>query len=185
MRYIVFIVFIGFIAFSSCDGRERKYKTNIEVLKEQKLLDSFSENINYHPIEYSETQTDTVLNNGYVIKTRTYTDMEHSVLQQKNKDSIIYKHYFRKLISEVQITKDSKEVFKNKIDEAFLSQFDIIKNLDLKLSIISAGLNQSSVLKKDSIIITCMVYMPKVNKLNLFDLLIDKSGKYKLEKTST
>ena len=56
---------------------EIETKTNTEVLKEHKLLDSFSEQIKYIPEKYTEVITDTILSNGFRVKIKYYYDMKN------------------------------------------------------------------------------------------------------------
>lgn len=181
MKKLIYLFLIVSVAFISCDGRDRKHKTDTPNTNGNKNLDSYSESIYFHPEEYSEVTTDTILTNGFQIKIKTVTDMNNAVLQQKDKDSLKYKHYFRKLVSHVSITKGSKEIFNNPVDASFLKHFDEINDLDIKSAIISASLDESSELKTDDVVILCMIYLPKPNKLNLYNLIINKSGNYTIE----
>lgn len=180
---ISFVLFILVSFVVSCDGRGRKHKSNIEVLKENKLLDSFSENITYHPIEFSEVITDTILDSGYNVSIKVTTDMKNSVLEQKNKDSLKFKNYFRKLICHAKVSKDSKTIFDTKINELFFNSTKGFENLDLNSSIISIVFDQIESVKSDSLVITSMIFNVKTNKLDFYDITIDHFGNHIIKKT--
>ncbi|OYX23284.1 MAG: hypothetical protein B7Z06_10425 [Flavobacteriales bacterium 32-35-8] len=73
------------IAFIGCDGRLRAYMTNEDVLRETDLLESFSEELKYIPEQPTEIVTDTILSNGFHIKT-TYHSIENSFVSKKAKN---------------------------------------------------------------------------------------------------
>ena len=47
MKNLIFIVFLISFAVISCDGRNKIYKSNQEILKEHGLYEAFSERIIY------------------------------------------------------------------------------------------------------------------------------------------
>jgi len=126
MNKLIYLFFIVFIAFLSCDGRDRVHKTNEEVLIEHKLLDSFSERVTYFPETYTEVETDTILSNGYRVNIKLYSDMENAILVEKQQDKIISKTYYRKLIADVEIYSSSTAVFKDTINTDFLVKKGIL-----------------------------------------------------------
>jgi PKD repeat protein len=81
----------------SCDGRDRIHKSSETVLKENKLLDSFSEQTVYIPDGYAEKVTDTIFANGYHIYTKQYTtnSKDISVITKQNsiQTKTIYKDF--------------------------------------------------------------------------------------------
>ncbi|MCX7549424.1 hypothetical protein [Xanthomarina sp. F2636L] len=178
-KYIFTLVLmcIG-IASVSCDGRYRVYKSNTDILIENKLLDSFSENITYIPESYTEVVTDTILSNGFHIKMKTYSNMEKSVLYEFKQDTINFKEYHREFISEVIITKNSKEVFNKIVDKQF---FEITENLHLKNSIVKLMVDESSSVKNNSMILSAMIQTTDSKKIRFYDIIIDAEGTYKLK----
>ena len=103
MKKLMFLFFIFMIIFSSCDGRDRAYKSNAEVLRASHLLESFSEETHYIPEVPVAIFTDTTLNNGFQVKIE-YNSIENDFISKKGKaknDSIIntnYKNFEVKLI---------------------------------------------------------------------------------------
>ncbi|GGG49849.1 hypothetical protein [Bizionia arctica] len=178
-KFILLLVFIGIVSVS-CDGRDRVYNNNSAVLKENKLLDSFSESITYIPETYTEVVTDTILSNGFHIKMKTYSSMEKSVLNEFKQDTINHKEYYREFISEVIITKNSIEIFNKKVDKQF---FETIKNdLQLNNSIVKIMVDESSSIEKDRIVLSAMIQKTNSNKVTFCDIVIDSEGKFELRK---
>ena len=73
------------IALLSCDGRDRTYKSNVEILKSNNLFESFSKQVNFIPNLPVEIFTDTILSNGFQVKINYYSV----------ENSFISKHYNR------------------------------------------------------------------------------------------
>ncbi|MFL0352451.1 hypothetical protein [Xanthomarina sp. GH4-25] len=170
---------ILFILLASCDGRDRVFKSNTEVLLENKLLDSFSENITYIPESYTEVVTDTILSNGFHIKMKTYSNMEQSVLNTFNRDTINHKEYYREFVSEVIITKDSKEIFNKKVDKQFLDT--IIEDLQLNNAIVKLSLDESSSIEDNKVVLSAMIQKIDSKNIHFWDLVIHSEGTYKLQ----
>lgn len=118
---VFFVVILSFIA---CDGQDRMHKAPQEVLLENKLLDSFSENITYIPKEYTEVVTDTILSNGFRIKIKYYTDMNNSILEEKTIDSIKHKNYYRDGIATIIVTKNSTELLNKTFTKSSFAQLE-------------------------------------------------------------
>ncbi|WGD34651.1 hypothetical protein [Olleya sp. YS] len=174
-KFIVLILAV-FIALVSCDGRDRIHKTPQEVLIENKLLDSFSENIKYFPKEYVESTTDTVLSNGFRVKIKTYTDMENAVLQSFTVDTIKNRHYFREVISEVVVFKENKQVFKQNIDDTFLSV------IDTDYIINEMYLDEEKSLETNNLHLIASLCIPRTVNCPVYSIIIDKYGKYEVLK---
>ncbi|EGV42023.1 hypothetical protein BZARG_2651 [Bizionia argentinensis JUB59] len=144
MKYRSLIFLIGCtIIFAGCDGRNRLHKTPKEVLQESKLLDSFSENTNYIPEEYTEIETDTILNNGFRVHIKTFSDMENSFLELTETESVNEKTRFREFKSDVTVFKDDAEIFHKTIDKAFFANQNESHELDLNLmTLLMVDVNQ-------------------------------------------
>lgn len=167
----------------SCDGRDRKFKTNVEVLKENKLLDSFSEQIKYSPETYSEVLTDTILSNGYRVKIKTFSDMSNSFLNEYVVNTISHKYYFRKLISEVYIEKDKTIIFNKIIDNSFLEKKSIYNNINLGSSILNLlEVDQIKSIESNKVVLIASMSMPVKNDSTIFNIVIDNDGNCELKK---
>lgn len=179
MRKLFFLLALIGVVSISCDGRDRVFKTNSNVLKQK----SFSENISYIPENYTEVVTDTILSNGFHIKLKTYTDMEQSVLNEFKQDTINYKEYYREIVSEVSITKNSKEIFNDTIDKQFL--YKIKNDLQLDNAIVNLMFDQAASMETNSIVLSAMIQKTDSKKVSFCNIIIDSEGNYKLEENST
>jgi hypothetical protein len=173
------LLLILIFSLASCDGRDRVYKTNTDILKENKLLDSFSENITFIPETYTEIATDTILSNGFHIKMKTYSHMEQSVLKEFELNTIKHKEYYREFVTEVIITKNSKEIFNKKVDKQF---FDKLKNeLQLNNAIVKLMVDESSSVENNSMTLSAMIQKIDSKKVTFCDIIIDSEGNFELK----
>jgi hypothetical protein len=130
MKKISFISILLIICFISCDGRDRAYKSNTDNLEESKLSDTFFESIKYFPDAYSEIVTDTILSNGFLIKSKFFVDMNNNVLEEFKKDTIHYKHFYREFNVELSISNKENEIFSKLINKDFFAPYDFV-NIDI------------------------------------------------------
>lgn len=168
------------ISLASCDGRDRVYKNNTDILKENKLLDSFSESITYIPETYTEIVTDTILSNGFQIRMKTYSNMEHSVLNKFEENSIKHLVFYREFESEVIITKDSKEIFNEKVDKHFFEKTQ--NDLQLNNAIVKLMVDESSSIYNNSIVLSVMIQKTDSKEVTFCDIIIDSEGNFELKK---
>lgn len=171
--FLLVIATIGIVSIS-CDGRDRVFKTNTEVLIENKLLDSFSENITYVPETYTEVATDTILYNGFHVKLKTYTIMDKHVVNEFKQDSIVYKKYYREFATDVIVTKNDKEIFNERIDKEFIHKHN--NNLQLNKAIINVMVNQVSSVKNHGLVLSAMIKDIQNETIKFCDILIDSEG---------
>lgn len=174
-RFIFLLVFatIGIVSIS-CDGRDRVFKTNTEVLIENKLLDSFSENISYVPETYTEIVTDTILNSGFHVKLKTFTVMDKHVIHAFKQDTVVYKKYYREFVTDVIVSKNSKEIFNERIDKQFIHKLN--NNLHLNNAIINVMVNQSSSVENHGLILSAMIQDIQNETITFCDIFIDLEG---------
>ena len=119
-------VVIGFL--TSCDGRDRKQQSPETVLKEDKLLDSFNEQIISVPKHYAEKVTDTIYANGYRIYMKQYTD-ETRFLEVKNDNiTTVYKDFN----VDLKVTKDDNIIFNQTLNIEDLAIQKSLSELNLK-----------------------------------------------------
>lgn len=107
----------------SCDGRDTVHKSHTEILKDNKLLDSFSQHTTYIPEHYTERTVDTVLSSGFTIKIKSYTQMESAYLISEKKDSLNYKTYYRNSLANVVVSRNTKKLFNDTISKTFISSY--------------------------------------------------------------
>ena len=171
--FLLVIATIGIVSIS-CDGRDRVFKTNTEVLIENKLLDSFSEKITYVPETYTEVATDTILYNGFHVKLKTYTIMDKHIVNEFKQDSIVYKKYYREFVTDVIVTKNDKEIFNERIDKEFIHKHN--NNLQLNKAIINVMVNQVSSVKNHGLVLSAMIKDIQNETIKFCDILIDSEG---------
>lgn len=171
--FLLVIATIGIVSIS-CDGRDKVFKTNTEVLIENKLLDSFSENITYVPETYTEVATDTILYNGFHVKLKTYTIMDKHIVNEFKQDSIVYKKYYREFVTDVIVTKNDKEIFNERIDKEFIHKHN--NNLQLNKAIINVMVNQVSSVKNHGLVLSAMIKDIQNETIKFCDILIDSEG---------
>lgn len=136
MRKLLGLFIILIIGFTSCEGRKTQYQSLSEDIEEFKKLNVI-EKVSYYPEDYTETVNDTILNNGYKIQVKYFSDMQKSIEKEYTKDDIKFRNYYREFNSEVSISFKSKTIFNQLIDKEFLSQkgnipYQKFKNLRLE-----------------------------------------------------
>ena len=180
-KLIILMIFIG-IASASCDGRDRVYKSNVVILKEGKLLGSFSESITYIPETYMQVLTDTILSNGFHVKIKTYPDMSQSVLKSFRQDSINHKTYYIEFISDIVIIKNSIEIFNEKVDKNFLKK--IRNTLHLENAIVKLVVDEYASTQANSVVLSTIIYNMDGNEVYFYNLIIDSEGHFKLKEVT-
>ena len=135
-KYYSFIVPIIILFLVGCDGQDLKHQSAVEVLKKHKLLDSFSEQIQFTPKNYTEIQRDTILKSGYSVKIKYYSNMElsTSILKNYTLDSLTIKHYYRRFNAEVKIIKKEEIIFSEVINARFIEEQGNVKLKDYILT---------------------------------------------------
>ncbi|MFD2823437.1 hypothetical protein ACFS5M_07125 [Lacinutrix iliipiscaria] len=108
------------IMFTSCDGRDKAFRSAQTDLLENKILDTFTEALNYYPKTYAEKVTDTILSNGFKVHIKLYSDMNNAIIVKDKEHT-----HFRDFIVDVKITKDSQELFNGTIDKSFLLEKEL------------------------------------------------------------
>lgn len=113
MRNLSIVLLLILISFTSCDGKDRARFTPQEKLQQSELSDSFFEQISYIPETYTEVLTDTILENGFKVNIKLYSNMESSYLNEFEIDTIFYKHYYRHFSAEVTVSLKDKTIYSN------------------------------------------------------------------------
>ena len=152
-----------------------------ESLKERNLLNSFSENIKYFPQDYSEVEIDTTLSNGFSIYTKTFTDMESSVICEFKQDTITHKHFYRDTRVSVQVSKNDKLIFEHLFDKNyFIRTYPKYKDYFKKSNLVGVWLNENYI-NNNHVLLRIAFCIPKTDLYLDYNLLIDKEGNYSLE----
>lgn len=125
MNKLLFLLFLSIVTLASCDGRDRKYKTNTEVLKENKLLESFTEEIKFIPEAYTEIETDTILSNGFKVKIKYYSIESDFVLEtRKSKNDSIIKIHHKNFEAQLLVLKNNTIISKSLINKRLFYEFE-------------------------------------------------------------
>ncbi len=122
---LLFFILISIMTLASCDGRDRKYKTNAEVLKENKLLESFTQEIKFVPDTYTEIKTDTILSSGFQVEINYHSiesDFIVETLKSKN-DSITQIHY-KNFEAQLLVSKNNTLINKSLIHKKGFYEFE-------------------------------------------------------------
>ena len=183
MNKLIVLLLLMIITLLSCDGRDRKHKTNEEVLKENKLLDSFSERIKYIPETYSEVETDTILSNGFRVKIKTYTEMQDNVFNEFVIDTIKYKFYYRNYTGKLDVFYNKRSILKETINKSYLNKNN---DKDFWDDAIMAGieLDEHNSTKKE-VIISVLYCIPESEICKEFNITVNKEGKATLKELDT
>ncbi|GAA3608587.1 hypothetical protein Q4Q39_09815 [Flavivirga amylovorans] len=125
MRILTLLILTCIMTLSSCDGRDRKYKTNAEILTENKLLESFTEEIKFIPETYTEIKTDTILSNGFKVK-MIYHSLENDFVleSRKMKNDSIAKIHHKNFEAELLVFKDDIIINKSLISKKLFYEFE-------------------------------------------------------------
>ncbi len=181
MKKLLFLILLTII-FISCDGRNRKHKTNRAILIENKLLDSFSQRVTYFPESYTEISTDTILSNGFKVKIKSYTDMQNNVLNEFEEGSIHFKHYYREYNTDIEIVKNEKVIFSDTINKSFLIQKLKETHSDFEsYSLINFYLDEELSALKNNVVICAMYNTPKSKTYKTFNFNFFEDKTYSIK----
>ena len=182
-KYIPFVVFILIVILSSCDGRDKATRTIQEDLIEKEVLDTFTEIIKYLPEEYTEVVTDTILSNGFQVRIKTSSDMNHSILNEVDENTIKYKYYYRDYIGQLDIYYNNTPVFSNQINKSTFKT--IAPNFKWEDAIMGQiALDQENSTKKE-VYLDVFYCLVESDICKDFKLIIDQSGTLKVEEIKT
>ncbi|MDG4715778.1 hypothetical protein [Winogradskyella marincola] len=185
MRNLLSFIIITVIAFTSCEGRITKNQALLKDIEEYKKTVSVQVDV-YNPENYTERQVDTLLNNGFRVKIKAYTDMDNSVLFTKIKDTINYQTYYRNFKFDILIEKDNKVIYnksfdKEKANKVFRFNANLAKGSQLhnfnKLAILNAIQLDDDPSYTNIVAIDVMYAIPDTDKVSYHKILINDKGK--------
>ena len=162
--------------FASCDGKDRARLTLEEKITNNEVPKSFFEKTAYFPKEYTEVETDTILNNGYRVHIKTFSDMNNSYVKEFDKDTIKYKHHYRDFLSSITVWKDDKEIFFNTIDKEFFEK-KVSTDSDLNnMTFHNVWLDEQTSTYDNAVIIKSLFCKPETDDCIVFKMTIDNTG---------
>ncbi len=176
------------IVFINCEGRTTQSHALAEDIEEFNKKATIEVDV-YKPEAYVEREVDTLLNNGYRVNIKTYSDMENTVLFTKIKDTINYQTHYRNYKFDILIEKDGKLIYNESFNKQRINQLlkfsTKTKSNDFEeLGILkSINLNRNSPLL-DVIKIDVMYEIPETDKRSLYTLVINAEGVLKVKKRS-
>lgn len=177
----LFVLFFSFIiTFLSCDGRDRKYKTNAEVLKEHKLFESFSEEIEYIPELRTEINTDTLLSTGFRIKLQYYsTEDSYSAKTIEPSNHPNKTLHFKNFEAQVKISKNNSVVAQGTINKKLFQTFGPPSFWDAAImQYVWIDYERSN---QDFVTLNTSFNIPKTEVYKDFSIIIKKSGVIELK----
>ena len=184
MNRIFGLLLVLVIAFTSCEGR----KTQSQALSES--IDEFNKSATlevaiYHPKNYYEREVDTLLSNGYRVKIKTYSDMDHSVLFSKIKDTINYQTYYRNFKFDIRVEKEGQLIYNESFDKLKINKAldynsnytsgSLLYNFDKLAVLKSIEIDNDSTLT-NIVAIDIMFAIPETEKYASHKLYIDENG---------
>lgn len=186
MKNVLFLLAIVFLVFVGCDGKDRVHLTNSEILKEHKLLDSFSEKVKYIPEQYSEVVTDSLYDNGFRVKIKMYTDLDRDVLFTKTEESITYKEHYRNFKFDILIEKNNSIIYQKSFDKDIINKELAVFSNNIPKSSLYFNFGKLAVLKyievdyepslKNMIIINFMYAIPNTDRYSTHSLIVNDKG---------
>ncbi|WP_282070310.1 hypothetical protein [Olleya namhaensis] len=178
MNKFAFLLFALILVLLSCDGRHHVNKKPRDILIEKNLYQSFAEQTQYFPESYTETITDTILSNGYRVTIKSYTDMTKAVLQSFEEDYITNNNYYREFVSEIEVFKDDRPIFKQVMDDNFLSE-KVSDYVSTEIYI-----DQQKSLETNTVHIIASQCIPRSTNCPTYNLTIEANGDYNITKQS-
>ncbi|GAA4944421.1 hypothetical protein GCM10023314_16790 [Algibacter agarivorans] len=125
MNKLLILILASTIALTSCDGRDRVYKTNAEVLHESHLLNAFSQQIKFVPERSIKIETDTILSNGFQVKIKYHSVENNSILKTvKTKNDTITKVHYKNFEAKLEVLKNGKTINKSSISKVLFNEFE-------------------------------------------------------------
>ncbi|WP_217639604.1 DUF4738 domain-containing protein [Algibacter pectinivorans] len=130
-KKLLLLILPVIVVLFSCDGRDRIYKPNVQVLKKHNLLESFTKQTKFVPEQKIQIETDTILSNGFEIKIQYHSvennELSKTIVNTKTKSPTRYKNFeanLHVLKNGLTLNKSviNKELFSNSENSTFLNQ---------------------------------------------------------------
>ncbi len=180
MKKLFFFLLFLIICFTSCDGRDRVYKTNTENLEESKLSVSFFNHNIYIPQNYIETVTDTILSSNLRVKIKYYSlsDKNISIKSIDSNNKKITKHYHQ-FESQITVFKRDKLLFATVLN---ISDFIKTDDLDFWNKAILQFVWLDEFKSNDELIqINCSFLVPNTKAYKSYKIYFNAVGEQKIE----
>ena len=173
-------LFIFIITLFSCDGRNRKHKSNAEVLHEKNLFNSFSEQIIFSPEHNVEIVNDTILKNGFHIKMKYYSVKNNSIIKiKKTENDTTTKILYKNFIAKLKVSKNGKVIYDSVIDKSLFSTHE--NSMFLKNSIMQYIWVDYEASTKKELYLNTSFNIPETENYKDFVIKIDEDGGIKIK----
>ncbi len=181
---LLVLIFVSTVSLISCDGRDRKYKTNAEVLQENNLLNKFSKQIKFTPNNPVTIDTDTILSNGFNVKIN-YRSIENNAfyeVSKKEKDSIIKMNY-KNFEADIIVFKDDTPINQTTINKLLFAEFESVSFWNRAImQYVWVDQNKSN---DDVLYLNTSFNIPETETYKDFIVTIDKNGSIGIEQKTT
>ncbi|MCB4797812.1 hypothetical protein [Neotamlana laminarinivorans] len=171
---VLLLILLSIILFN-CDGRERAYKTNADILKENKLFKSFSETINYIPKQPVIIITDTILNNGFNIKIN-YHSIEDAplIIDKLSKNDTLQKTVYKNFEAQITVSKINSLPHQFLVNKSSFSNFE--NNDFFNKAIMQYVWIDFEASTKNTICLNTAFHIPETENYRDFVISINKFG---------
>lgn len=177
MRLLFIISVFSIFTFLSCDGRDRVYQTNTEVLAKHNLLQSFSKKTTLIPESYTRIETDTILSNQFRIKLAYYSLADRLEITRNN-DTQLYANFEAQL----QVTCANNILLNETINKALFKRFNSI--IDWDDAIMQHVWIDYESASENNVQLNVSFYTPKTGNYKDFCLTIDRKGALKIKEVN-
>lgn len=182
---IILLLFLCVVCSTGCEGRISKNEALKKSIADFKSNEVITEVI-YHPLEYNEVVTDTILGNGYEVKLKTFTDMNNSILNSYKINLITQNHFYRIVESNLEVKYAENVIFKDTIGNDFIEERLKIENKNWsKFNLRAIWVNQAMSLEKNLLSIQIEFCSIESDECKNFNLLINKTGQPYITELST
>lgn len=185
MKHLLGLLLLLAIAFTSCEGRKTQRQALSESIAEFKKSVNIEINV-YIPETYIEQDVDTLMNNGFRVKIKTYADMSNAVRFSKIKDTINYQTYYRNFKFDISVSKDDKVIYnksfnKKKVNKAFKYKGNLVSGSDLfnfdTLAVLKSIQVNDDPTYTNMVLIDIMYAIPESDRYAIHRMFIDNRGK--------
>ncbi len=182
MKNILLLILVC-VGVVSCDGRKSHSESLQEAVEEFRDSVGPIEIIKYIPEDYAENVTDTILSNGFRVKIKTFTDMEHSYLNEFKTDTVTNKHYYRNYIADIVVLKDEKKVLVVTIDNDFIMKNDPSMDVSFKNEMTMHGIwiDQSKSDNHNNVVLDFSFCQPETDFCYDYQMIIEANGNYQIK----
>jgi hypothetical protein len=173
MKNIVIIFTLITALFMSCDGRQSQRESLQNALNDFNKKQTSIDVIKYHPKEYTEIVTDTIISNTLEVKIKNYTLMDKQIPLISKSNEV-----HRAFESEVEVFASSTSVFKTIINaELFATQKDtpFWNNATLEHVWVNQDLSTAKEVFMDVSFLN-----PITKDFKLYRMSVDVSGKHQI-----